>query len=136
MIKTVSLEIAKALKDAGFRQDTAFHWYGGGAYRTELCYGMLKVGGIAMEILDKDMFNYAAPTTDELLDELPKEVNRESMCYHLRIAFGNDYGNNVFYLGYEEDEEYYLDCPLTENKSLSEALAQMYLWLKKEGLIK
>lgn len=110
MIKTVSLETAKKLKDAGFRQDTEIFFNKGGKY-------------------------IAAPTTDELLDELPDHIvidNRQ---------FGGDKRNSIGTLvignpNYIFNVQYRPDIsPCFKNESFPEALAQMYLFLAKEGLL-
>lgn len=114
MIKTVSLETAKKLKEAGFRKDTYFFWN----LDLELNWYIQPVQGL-----------FKSPTTDELLEELHtahitlgnlmfKKVIRKKV-----IKYQCQYGN--------QDQS-----PFFENESLHEALASMWLWLKAEGLLK
>ncbi len=120
MIKTVSLETAKALKDAGFRQDNMAYYYPG-----ELsCFK----GPVSMEWgIESGLnshFKYAAPTTDELLEELPEIVKDQ------RLNISKE--RNLYFVSYEYEDNL-LQC--FHRKSLPEALAQMWLHLKKESLI-
>ena len=71
----------------------------------------------------------SAPTSDELLKELPVEVNG----FNFRIErTKTDFIVAYFELGYEDEVRlgYYYD------KELSNALAKMWLHLKKKGYIK
>lgn len=96
----VDLEIAKELKDNGFPQNSYFWW-------------------------NKTRCSITAPTSDEILKELPKEIKTKRDCY--RIDIGYDIVKKVWYCGI---------CEFFEDKKLSNALAKMWLYLKKEGYIK
>jgi hypothetical protein len=139
MIKTVSLETAKALKEAGFNKNTAFYWKPvRGASRT------LPLPIFRWELenyTNCDAEDYAAPTTDELLEALPKvrslktdNVEGDGGCldYNLQIKFRRE--GDYIYVGYVSGSGIRSGGE-QENKSLVEALAQMWLWLRKEGLI-
>lgn len=138
-MKTVRLQTAKLLKEAGFPQNTTWYWHFNEVY-----------GGNHIN-LHNDGNNCAAPTTDELLEELPDTLNYNKRKLRLHITrgiMGKDHNDKiigrafqVFYginawneltaVGYKRPwiDKYFI-C-----ESLPEALAQMYLWLKKEGLI-
>lgn len=110
MIKTVSLETAKLLKENGFRQDTEKVWLKLGA-QDGFC------------LADKDFLDihygnewYAAPTTDELLEELPDGVR----IYKSQGEF------NIFLTNAMP--------PFISHKILPEALSILWLYLKKEVL--
>lgn len=111
MIKTVTLETATALKEAGFKQESEFYWclFQG---QTILCYWETCIDKGLGEII------CAAPTSDELLEEIPRPITilRYSGTYRLDCGIKNQIG------------------PV--NESLPEALVQMWLYLKKEGLLK
>lgn len=108
MIRTVSLETAKKLKDEGFIQGTDLFW-------TEVD-GSFQITPMRGIIHD----DYAAPTTDELLEELPWEINMNELTIEKgRLGFLIKYGEISIY----------------EQKELCECLAQMWLFLKKEGLL-
>lgn len=125
MIKTVTLETAKLLKEDGFIQDTYFHYEENPRILEERTDSELpfilfvnKSPGIG-EI-------FAAPTTDELFEELPSTiwVQKEDKEYRLRL----EKMNNGFMVEYGDKVRIY-------EQSLPEALAQMWLWLKKQGLL-
>lgn len=128
MTRTVSLETAKQLKEAGFSQDSPFNWV---EYSSEYMpkvffseYGLDTVRYIKI---------CSAPTTDELLEELPITIpyfdkqGNLGMCKHEK-------GYSVYY-EVENDYEKSSIFNVFVNESLPEALAQMWLWLKKEGLL-
>lgn len=125
MIKTTSLETSKALKEAGFRQeDITYWWHDYNVHNDGLSvknYYLMNEkpthSGLAKD--------YAAPTTDELLEELPKDTE---ICKRL---------SNYFIVNCEVDAKgpTWLHVRF-DNESLPEALAQCWLWLKKEGLLK
>lgn len=119
MIKTVSLETAKLLKGNGWIGKSGLLW----RYDTEIENGEF----ILNDDTSGDEEWYDAPTTDELLEELP---------WHTQIYKGTD-GNLGQYIchldarsviGQKETKWFY-------HKDLCEALAQMWLYLKKKGLL-
>jgi hypothetical protein len=120
---TVDFELAKKLKKAGYKQESVFHW---------LRYKQIKLSKLVWAMDDGDIFlsdsQYSAPTTDELLEMLPHFFHQ----YELTIVKSkNKYTVSYFDLG---DCEHYLNMIFVEEK-LCNALAKMYLYLKKEGLI-
>lgn len=133
MIKTVSLETSKALKEAGFRQDTSYFWYTGYEPRGPIYF---KTDLHLMNIKYIHHSNgFASPTSDEILEELPSSIIWNSTePYGLRIEKDSDKYVTVWYYRENHCGESSLDKFGSE--SLPEALAQMYLWLSKEGLLK
>jgi hypothetical protein len=111
MIPTTRLETSKLLKDAGFRQDTYL-------YHVECddgeknWYQLMQSG----EWDDEEREIISAPTTDELLEELP---------FQTKIYKGTE---NVYIISYSNLKD-------ISNEVLPEALAQCWLWLKKENLL-
>lgn len=123
-IKTVSIETAKLLKEAGFPQRTGMVWR---KYQGWICEPIendyAEKGWYSVEIEEK-----AAPTTDELLEELPYDQitiahNRDGFyvgCYKTGKIDPCDSGE--FMIGFR-------------NILLSEALARMFLHLKQQNLL-
>lgn len=140
MIKTVSLETAKALKEAGFRQEMHFYW----RCPTEFAIKKIPQAYANYEpelIAEKWSPNphgaiqpIAAPTTDELLEELPEIVKFFIDCpgASLSIQFTSD---RTYFCYYAKHLNHIAICHSELNESLPEALAQMWLWLKKENLL-
>lgn len=136
MIKTVSLETAKALKEAGFRQDDidfhlVFCTVGTSSEPRWICYRDNVKGPSGFDCIP-------VPTTDELLEELPCIIQFDQEVGLLRLniyRFGTETGEQwgCFYSLIKNIDHFVLQ---QTNESLPEALAQMWLWLKKEGLIK
>lgn len=107
-IKTVSSDTAIALRRAGFKQDTYRHWVVSpvhGLTNTDTSTKFLKMLGYEM---------WAAPVTDELLEELPPDVRFRKCLKFYWVSIGEWSGSH---------------------ESLPEALAAMWLYLNKEGLL-
>lgn len=125
----IDLKLAKELKKEGFPQKTHF------SYAKSLKYGNLHLttkelmtGWIAVwEIYD-------APTSDELLKELPFEIN-EYILEIIRYETGTIEADYTRYGLIDEDVEYLIQSKKLFYKS-SDALAELWLDLKKEGYIK
>ena len=124
----VSLELAKELKEAGWKKETEF-------------YHDWKNDRIISKIKDIDIGwykdCYSAPLATEILEELPKFIDEdEEYNLHIEKVVNNDFiiryedGNAMTYSGRNGEEDYY-SC----GKSLSDALAKMWLYLKKENLL-
>lgn len=132
-IPTVSLSTAKLLKEAGFLQESE-KWYVPDYETREGVPEKLKYflqDGYEGFI---PRYRYAAPSTDELLVELPNIIQYDGSIgklgketKYLEIHKNNN-GYKVMYKGFHY-------CEVEENKSLPEALAQMWIFLKKEGLL-
>jgi len=145
MLKTTSLETSKLLKEAGFKQEGieciwAEFYNTSSNVPTTLLSSLLGVE----ELEDfkernylKDVKFFAAPTTDELLEELPKDGSISILPWMDEGAYGR-YEKEVFcgyavwYRGFQEKKQH--NRPF-KNTDLCESLAQCWLWLKKENLL-
>lgn len=128
-MKTVSLETAKQLKEVGFPQETEFYW--------RVPDDEEKSTVESREKMKKFYYifpTYASPTADEILEELPQTIKYNGKTYHLFISMGLDRQYFVVYAN-ELDYEYNAPFPIKMRHSLAEAVAEIYLYLKKEGLI-
>jgi len=123
-VKTVSLETAKLLKEAGFRQEGGWYWT---QHKVDTKNCILNLGKFNP---DGCFHNFYAPTTDELLEELPYRINYQSHWGYLSIDKTNTPEYIVGYRG-----EGHKTLWAKEIGTLPEALARMWLWLKKEGLL-
>ena len=117
-----SLETCKALREAGFPQETKFFW----------CSTGVAPAGVVLPKEKKDNSRVsfdpiAAPTAEEILRELPIPFIHEGRSLEMFI----DRFHELYLVGYA----YLYDDDKPYQKSLSEAAAQMYLYLKKEKLI-
>lgn len=125
---TVSLEIAKKLKEAGYKQDNSLFYYQGYLHsegRVEL---------VTKEKLDGDYDFIAAPTAEEFgeqlpfifVDKFPKAASNTNKKreYSLEIIKYKKYWGCT-YTGYD----------LQEGKTLTDALAKMWLYLKQHQLL-
>lgn len=126
--KTVTLETAKLLKHAGFRQDTHFShadWsVNEGSYQFDETSSFKCVG---------KEFLFAAPTTEELLEDLPVGSELWTGYYRHLAMWPHDSNNWQCAYVLPEGSGYF---GWQEAKTLTEVLAQMWLWLKNEGLLK
>lgn len=122
MIHTVTLETAKLLKENGFPQITDLFW-------TDID-GISQVTEMRGIIHD----DFAAPTSDEILEELPSFLTINTGAQFDLIIRKDLYVYTVSYQ-HPSTDIYVFDNKLFVNKSLSDTLAQMWLWLKKEGLL-
>lgn len=132
-IKTTTLETSKMLKEAGFRQDTYFRWskpfdvnvnFTGDELEVE-AFNWLEYHDMQKSII------CSAPTTDELLEELP--IGGEWTGHYRHFAMWPHSKNNwqcayvlpegSGYFGWQEDIN-----PV-------EVGAKMWRWLNKEGLL-
>lgn len=118
-MKVVSLETAKKLKEAGFPQPLIPTFY----YH----YDRLMYNSNQYEFEVSEKLWVAAPTADEILEKLPHAVNDGSFL-HIRKD-----ENGKYAVLYTILADTYHGFSWYEN--LSEAAAQMYEYLKKEGLI-
>lgn len=130
MIPTVSLTTARALKEAGYDKETLFNWqnaestddYG---YHKDL-WCLTKTD----EIWNEKYQRISAPCSDEILEELPEHIPSGHRLVVLKIEkeYCVAYQALIPMSGLYTHVEY---C----NESLPEALAAMWLYLKKEGLL-
>jgi len=119
----VSLEIAKELKEARWTKETEFWWLLGG-YEGDSGNKYWVVNKKYLAVMTKKQVKlneglgykcYPAPLATEILEELPD----------LRISKGDN-----TYLVIDDE-----GSSLEVDKSLPNALAKMWLYLKKKGLL-
>ncbi len=135
-----SLELSKKLFEVGFKKETGYYW----VEHKEIdkpAYSNCIVLGSTKDLINypREFWNiYTAPLTDELLEELPSCINQNKIVYKLEI-YKFIYDFNVGYF-----EKFSLDnwkkgkvkiFHHLLNNSLPNALAHMWLYLKKEGVI-
>lgn len=114
-IMTVTLETAKKLKAAGFGQTQPYWAYLADAEKKDRLWSAYEL--LHDRELGRDIV--AAPTTDELLAEMPSDIEIMKCEKFYDVYF------------YSET-----DCKNSErHELLCEALAAMYLWLAAEGLL-
>jgi hypothetical protein len=113
---TTSLDISRQLKEAGWKKETEFWWY------------VSSLGGKPnlvpksnLSVNKKLVKLYSAPLATEILEELPMG---------LHIIKGISYIDGKFQVFTIDEEQSEPD------ESLPNALAKMWLYLKKEGLLK
>ncbi len=124
----VDLEIAKELKEAGFLQDTIYVWY--------RCYsdGKLKWFHGIFDENDKVNKQISAPCSDEILKELPFEINGYVLEI-IRYENGTIEADYIRYGLIDEITDYLIQSKELFYKAPN-ALARLWLYLKKEGYIK
>lgn len=145
-MKTVNLELSKQLKEAGYPQESAEHEYCGGHvwYHDDQIEGKFEECG-STDLLGKDQYcnkeeltcEYfiASPTADEILDKLPEHVGEilKKGSGGLTISkYKDEYA--VWYCS-AKDRTSLFGPTLTHFGTLADAAAQMWLYLKKEGLL-
>lgn len=128
----IDLEIAKELKINGFSQNTHYFWarYNKKVMRSE-----------QWDLIDRPFSNealqkpyYSAPTTDEILKELPNEINGYVLEI-IRYEDGAIEADYTKYVQHYEDTEYLIQSKKLFYK-LSNCVAELWIDLKKEGYIK
>jgi hypothetical protein len=130
-MKTTSLELSKQLKEAGFPQESfMFYCQADDAGNSDPAYIDLYPNDYGM-IDGKDIVKmYAAPTAEEILDELPKEILFKGVSYRLRINALIGDAWSIEYRSFDGGEF----CS-KHDKTLSELAGRMWIDLKGEGLI-
>lgn len=122
----VSLETAEKLKAAGWKKRTYFRWLikNNGSLEPQI------VDFHTLECSEKHYTYFPCPTFEEVFRELPHGVSgfyaakQSSEKYLVTSSEWDD--------GFGGD----IEPPSSENKSLSEAAAQMWLWCVENGYIK
>lgn len=135
----VDLEIAKELKENGFPQESEFYWNihkaGGGAFplddnlNKKFASYQEKVGMNAVCYA-----TYSTPCSDEILKELPKEITQEDGIFHLNIEYYTSRCEVQYQCFVSPKRDYLMN--FIEEETLPNALAKIWLYLKKEGYIK
>jgi hypothetical protein len=137
---TISLETARELKEAGYPQEDHERYWNDGSLNTEssdiscdrpgdYCpSGKRKNNCEECEYLVRHV-TYAAPTTDELLERLPRFVISNNYCCNLRL-YPDVVGWTVAYTSYNGEHNI-----SQNNVNISEALASMWVYLKSHNLL-
>ena len=141
---TVSLEKAKELKEYGWPQDNYFLWivdssgsghFGHYTFDHILVIDSVGVAEDGSKIADK----FSAPTAEELLRRLPEAVKypvRNAIEYELLIRPFDDLDERHWEITYAKDIDNVDNTPLHETTgSLSDAAAEMFIWLKQNNLL-
>jgi len=132
---TVSLETAKSLRDAGWKQDNAdFDWvissqsYGGESYGEEVLRARKISSGRPRK---HSTLPTSAPTAEQILRELPQTMDG----YRLTIYPIWDVGAwCVTYLAPDHTPHEALEIDYVD-KSLANAAAEMWIYLKENNLL-
>ena len=127
---TTSLEMSKKLKEAGFNRESLF------AYTKSIRRGngfFLKqhIPQHNLHNLGKTEIVCNAYLTDELLEEMPSMIRKSDKILRLTILKTNSEGMNVLYYDIEKNR----GIKSCLNLNHPDALAEMWLWLKKKGFI-
>lgn len=123
----VSLEIAKKLKEMRWEKETNYSFTN--LYRVDGKFDLVNI----TKKQCRGKLVYAAPLATEILEELPKwwKHDRGQM---LEIIYSD---GDVYWVNYTD---YTGSCPPNvpeiEDKSLPDALARMWLYLKENNLLK
>jgi len=138
----VDLDIAMELKINEFPQESNFYWY----KRLPEKNSWKFIGSKGLQYKNKSFcftpdgndILYSAPTAEELIKELPREIKDLNFeyFYHLKIEQSpiHDERFLVSY-GITNQDRAWMEQHHTEDKKLSNALALMWKLLKKEGYI-
>lgn len=157
---TVSLELAQQLKEAEYPQESLFYWFSNNK-KTE--YWVMRAHREHFtEQGWKDLMDIviAAPTASELGEQLPQHIAIKQQAFRLTIdvdsnkrfyanylayknknTLGNNCDLSVFEphektdIGIHEDAFYQIGTHVGGSKSLSETLGNLWLYLKKQGLL-
>lgn len=115
-MKTVSLELSRKLKEAGYPQEAEKWWW-------EDNFGLEKNKSRTLQ--DKKPHNpkngwvyFASPTADEILEQLPQNTYCKKFFINANTWWECRKNKRFF-----------------QEKSLADAAAKMWLYLKKEGLL-
>lgn len=119
---TTSLKMAKRLKEAGYPQEGEFWWKH---------YEKNKVGQLPVLMPDEDINDsfmedyYAAPLATELLERIPVRLYISKEKQPLA-------GNSILWHVSGQEGS---GIPIFAEESLTDALAECWLYLKQEGLL-
>ena len=126
---TTSLELSKALEKAGFKQESMFQW----SFTTVNGSGEWMLQHSESWRGSKATIKYfSSPTAEEILEELPEKFKHETSDFYgdvyLEIclidgSFIAEYRNRLF-----------LDPISFKDKSLANALAKLFIYLKEEAV--
>lgn len=125
-MKTVSLELAKSLKEKGYPQDKGFFWARDGALQKEKDWFLTRIDGKG--VTKADWVDYvASPTADEILEELPERIKG-----HKTIGMGKSMGE--WLIGYQKIGNE-LQAIRFGDESIANAAAKLWFYLKENDLL-
>ena len=147
----VSLDLAKKLKEAGWKKETVYWWVKTQhgirleAIRYIELYPNQSYGIIWLDDAGKEEFMPLAPAplTEEILEKLPKKIV-DDKTYRLRIEIHDDHytvGYCYDYLfSYQQGKNAVVESvlrwlELITDSDISNALARLWLWLKENGYL-
>ena len=132
-MKTVSLELSKQLKDAGYPQESYFWWR---VYdrTSEKEPHVVSKGEYERQYREpiRDYIHIASPLADEILDRLPFAVYIKKRTKKREFWFIVERLSHGWWLRYQYGKE--TIAPVIE-RSITEAAARCWLSLKKENLL-
>lgn len=141
-MKTVSLELAKTLKEQGFPQEKEeFYFYENNVLGKDK--GLRHRSQIPVirkdnRLVDSGVIKFfAAPSADEMLETLPLVLDNHCYLKIFRQTHGKD-TVNYWHIAYNEDRH---TCGKPSQmawqfeESLADVAAKMWLLLKKDGLL-
>lgn len=129
MYNTVSLEVAKKLKEAGWRKETYFMYFienyhnRGKEVLVQCTPGIESLGDYP------EYSNIAAPQLHDLLEELPYKISIGTA----NIFFKMDIFEDNYHIGYYEFGEYPWGEQINENPH--DAAAKLLIWCVKNNYI-
>ena len=114
MIKTVSFQRAKQLKEAGFPQRTALFWV-----------GLTAVSAKLVQYPNLTNVTYAAPTAEEIVERVPNKVEIDNTIWEIQLEWTlNEWHVTYGAFGLT-----------TKSETITDALALMYLALQEQDLL-
>lgn len=131
-MKTVSLEIAKQLKEAGFPQKSDMIWL-----NIDDEIELLHISKIFKPHLPLHTISYAAPTAEDILDLLPERITHRRCLYMTPTAEELLPDENNYYVFYEKASTLGEETgnPEFGGKTLVEALAKMWIYLNENDFL-
>ena len=126
------LEIAKELKEKGFPQECMFRYCCFDQSEKNLVIKYINESNFGLQYITD------APTSDELLKELPKVISDLNFDYYYHLKIEKSPIHDEFYFisyGITNQEHAWMEQYHANDKKLSNALAKMWLYLKKENLL-
>lgn len=130
---TVSLDMAKKLKKAGWPQDALFYWC---KYWETLDWEVRE----PEPAYTRDGNQVAAPTAEEILRRLPTLIKTDGKDFWLTInkMFRDNpmgEGWQVWYTNRDDVSSLWLTTEQWSNADLANASAQMWIYLKENSLL-
>lgn len=134
-MKTVSLELSKKLKQNGYPQeDSHRYWHTNKHGHTPV---ICKYSINHFAITDVEI--YASPTADELLDLLPRKIEKDGKTYYWELQ-PLEYEYSIWYLDRWRGIEKGIVFTIPNGRYLkadavADAAAKMWLYLKDSDLL-